>query len=1564
MELARDYLFRLRNKCGENTELYQEFLRIMRDFKNGTINAGIVIDQVAELFKKDMSLIAEFNNFLPEELRLQVPQNDCEYAAAFVKKVRETAPEIYNDFLALLSKYREGEKPVSEVCDMSSVLFASHPELLNEFLLFIPGLGNNCNNGEIVNSNSVNYNKTNNKLSFDSSSNEADKSEFLSYLANTVYSITTKSEPPKVVTRKASSNIPYEITVIPELDLILENQKKIISNSDVDGEKVRSGVCCSQDENLDEYLQRNMNQNYNYYYNPDDVSIWEADYRIFEEAYIAFGENNQEYFQDFLRLIYLYTRGVLTVVETLLALEFFFPMDSGDLPYEIKRMIVQREAARRKYSYFCCNFAQLDYSNCDRNGSSYLQLPKDYPIASCTGRSITDRENLNDKWVSIPQGSEDFSFKHMRKNVYEENLFKCEDERFELDMVIENNRSTINVLEPIAEEISRLPLDERKNFRLRKPPFSIIHLKAISRIYGDNGSEILELLKRTPYSCVPVILNRLRQKDEEWTHARHLMNQGVWRDIQTKNYFKSFDHRSFYFRQADKKNTNVKGFLCDMNKSYLLNRKIVDTDNMAKNTSSEMILNSENNFQIGIKNNDDDGADINDYESNNLLRYKRESNGWSLNPEFMSCMPDVDVHKEVIELISFTIYRQANGPAIGSKARNFLQRFIKALFLQSNHASSDNGLVTLKGIQVEGASFRPGVNKNVQNGVSNENVNNASSNNMNCGEKSLLTVEAYVKAVSEASNGSISFGGSGLSRGRRMTRNHLRKSNVNNNISEDSKNKSLNNSDEISKSQNIGEEIVDSEDSNVPKMSDMSVSVDDNCHNLSNSNSLENISSNEENDLNNLFKAFSSTYDCRGGLKYIWSDNCKINWYSGNLSPDWFSFTCRNDSKSENSNSNNNNSNNDYKGINASKESHDNNSDNDNSMNVDISANYSNFNVSIDTNVNVNSVTVDNEAHKDNSCDFNNTNNSIEESQVRYIMGNDHICCFLRYYQIIYERLKKAKMTIEQREQNPLPFQRWSPNGPDVPRPTYKQIIWCCFGLLSGELELSLFEDICRDAMGNDSYWLGTIDKVLQGISKVVIHIVNDLSTCRLLAMNLAYRDTIFDHYKKLEEFIGACRSLLPTVQTSFYIITWSPKNSVLTIRMRQLEDYSLTFVPFVQCSETPYESSNAVIDNIYKSSGNSVITKNEDDSDKDCKKISKSKIDFQKSGIGVEVGSDKVISSIVTGEEVAKEGVDERKGDNIVEDNKDNVNFETENRDKKTVGMNTREMDENNVDEYDDDDDDDNNRQHKHQIDMNDDENSVNIALKNLLNIKLLPPEKHQSLTNDGFTSIYYGNIDSCQLKDVNVGAAIDLTNHIELLQQILVHQLTNVSEDNMSCSIDTIKLEQFTKAENEKITKLFQNNPVSFFVCLDQTFVKPLLYYSPKMKYVAKLAASSQWLGFLPDNSTRDIGRSPSILRDSTSIRHNNDSRKVNRRGLLSNENQTDDDKGHWSEESAESNSRPVVLPTNTNGTGKRGSGRKRTRGMPNDIVTEIDDLDIRVTRRRSGNISRGAGTGTFRR
>ena len=105
---------------------------------------------------------------------------------------------------------------------------------------------------------------------------------------------------------------------------------------------------------------------------------------------------------------------------------------------------------------------ELDLSNCERCSPSYRLLPKSvcnflycwqvdfstfnsycslsdfiivwwqYMIPSASQRTELGAEVLNDHWVSVTSGSEDYSFKHMRKNQYEESLFRCEDDRLEL----------------------------------------------------------------------------------------------------------------------------------------------------------------------------------------------------------------------------------------------------------------------------------------------------------------------------------------------------------------------------------------------------------------------------------------------------------------------------------------------------------------------------------------------------------------------------------------------------------------------------------------------------------------------------------------------------------------------------------------------------------------------------------------------------------------------------------------------------------------------------------------------------------------------------------------------------------------------------------------------------------------------------------------------------------------------------------------------------------------------------------------------------------------------------
>ena len=65
----------------------------------------------------------------------------------------------------------------------------------------------------------------------------------------------------------------------------------------------------------------------------------------------------------------------------------------------------------------------------------------------------------------------------------------------------------------------------------------MILLDSFYRIYGDKSPEIIDGLKKTPHVAVPLVLKRLKAKDEEWKEAQKQFNK-VWREQNEKYYLK------------------------------------------------------------------------------------------------------------------------------------------------------------------------------------------------------------------------------------------------------------------------------------------------------------------------------------------------------------------------------------------------------------------------------------------------------------------------------------------------------------------------------------------------------------------------------------------------------------------------------------------------------------------------------------------------------------------------------------------------------------------------------------------------------------------------------------------------------------------------------------------------------------------------------------------------------------------------------------------------------------------------------------------------------------------
>ncbi|KAK9074669.1 hypothetical protein SSX86_007267 [Deinandra increscens subsp. villosa] len=144
---------------------------------------------------------------------------------------------------------------------------------------------------------------------------------------------------------------------------------------------------------------------------------------------------------------------------------------------------------------------ELDLSDCEQCTPSYRILPKNCRIPSASQRTKIGAEVLNDHWVSV---NPRYSFKHMRKNQYEECLFRCEDDRVELDMLLETVNVTARRVEELLDKINNNSIESNSPILL-EDHFTALNLRLIERLYGDNRLDVMDVLKKNVSLALPIL---------------------------------------------------------------------------------------------------------------------------------------------------------------------------------------------------------------------------------------------------------------------------------------------------------------------------------------------------------------------------------------------------------------------------------------------------------------------------------------------------------------------------------------------------------------------------------------------------------------------------------------------------------------------------------------------------------------------------------------------------------------------------------------------------------------------------------------------------------------------------------------------------------------------------------------------------------------------------------------------------------------------------------------------------------------------------------------------------
>jgi paired amphipathic helix protein Sin3a len=293
---------------------------------------------------------------------------------------------------------------------------------------------------------------------------------------------------------------------------------------------------------------------------PPKLNVTAEEVAFFEK--IKKNMNNKATYNEFLKLINMYTNDIIDRNVLVQRVEPFLTSTPDLLTYF--KTLVKYTGQDETIDNIPAIKPRIDLNHCKKSGPSYRQLPKSETKLQCSGRDDMCWEVLNDDWVSHPTWASEEGFTAHRKNQHEEALHKCEEERYEYDLNIEANLRTIQLLEPIAQRISTMSPEDKSNFKLA-PGLGgsslAIYQRVIKKIYDrEKGLEVIEALHDNPAAAVPVVLQRLKQKDEEWKRAQREWNK-VWRETESRNFLKSLDHMGPQFKTVDKKAIGIKNLI-------------------------------------------------------------------------------------------------------------------------------------------------------------------------------------------------------------------------------------------------------------------------------------------------------------------------------------------------------------------------------------------------------------------------------------------------------------------------------------------------------------------------------------------------------------------------------------------------------------------------------------------------------------------------------------------------------------------------------------------------------------------------------------------------------------------------------------------------------------------------------------------------------------------------------------------------------------------------------------------------------------------------------------------
>ena len=448
---------------------------------------------------------------MPKNNKLSiVNQNNSD---EFFQKLKTEDEECYKEFIKLIIQYRDEEINIETLINKTEELLSKYPELLEEALIFIDHKRLNIIN---IKKNTINKNNINNNSNNDANKKQNNKTNALD----------------KNSTDNNQLNVKKEIR--------------------------------HQNIKMDLSPKKEKYQIINYYSHLSPKIQMSPDYIFFNGLKDLFPP---EIYKILIKILYLYNEGIISQYEfTILITPYFTQPNHQNLLEFFKSLTNSKILNRRQHAIFDRPMCEMDFTK-TRQISGYFELPKEYPILISSGRTDFENSIFNDRLITIPTGSEDDK-NPMKKNHYEENLFAFEDQRYGIDMIIEVFQYAIDKLAKLKEKLNNNIIKKGElNEEILEKEIGKNVKRLIKRYYRDYGPKVIDGFINNPIQVINVVIKRFNIRIEEAKKQKQEEEKNIKSHFD-RIYAKSFDYRSFKFKNFDKRNNNSKAFLRE-----IINRK-------------------------------------------------------------------------------------------------------------------------------------------------------------------------------------------------------------------------------------------------------------------------------------------------------------------------------------------------------------------------------------------------------------------------------------------------------------------------------------------------------------------------------------------------------------------------------------------------------------------------------------------------------------------------------------------------------------------------------------------------------------------------------------------------------------------------------------------------------------------------------------------------------------------------------------------------------------------------------------------------------------------------------